>query len=283
MKKIHLSHRLALFFTVLTLSIFVSAQTKITVLHTNDTHSQIEPIGRRCNASPLANKGGYIRRATFVEESRKQDQDLLLFDCGDFSQGSPYYSLFRGQVEIQLMNVMKYDAVTIGNHEFDFGMENLLRLVRMAKFPFVCSNYDFSNSILKGQIKKHIILHRKGIKIGIFGLSPNPKGLISEKNCIGVTFKCPIEVANEEAKYLKEEGCDVVICLSHLGSIEEEGSYNDPLLIQKTKNIDMVLGGHSHTYFKSPKYYKNIDNKKVMLTQMGSMGAFIGKVTLTFE
>lgn len=182
------------------------------------------------------------------------------------------------------MNEMRYDAATIGNHEFDFGLKNLLRLVEMAKFPFLCANYDFSQTVLKGKVKKHIILTRKGVKIGVFGLSPELKGLIPADKCIGVGFEDPVKAANREAKFLKEkENCDLVICLSHLGSIEEELPYNDPILIKKSRNIDIVLGGHSHTFFKKPLYYKDLDGKEVMATQMGSKGAFVGKMILNFD
>lgn len=158
----------------------------ILVVHTNDTHSCIMPINPNYADTLQADKGGYLRRATLVSKLRNEDPDLLLFDSGDFSQGSPYYNIFKGDVEISLMNYMGYDACTIGNHEFDFGLENMARIFRMADFPVVCCNYDFTGTVLQDIVKPYIILNRKGIKIGVFGLSPKLDGLVSAENYKGV-------------------------------------------------------------------------------------------------
>ena len=271
---------------VLSFCFLISAQeTKdLLILHTNDTHSRVDPMSKRAKEVELADKGGYVRRATFIKEERKQDTDLLLFDCGDFSQGTPYYNMFRGEVEVELMNEMGYDAATIGNHEFDFGLDNMLRLYKMADFPIVCANYDFTGTVLEGVVKPYVILERKGIKVGVFGLSPKLEGLVQEKNCEGVVYNEPNEVANKIAEHLKnEEKCDVVICLSHLGW--KSGPNNpdcDELLIPNTRNIDVVLGGHSHSFFEKTLFYKNMDGVEIPLQQMGKNGIFVGKMDLKF-
>lgn len=264
---------------------FIIAQghKEIIILHTNDTHSRIEPMPDNLPDKELAGTAGAVRRATYIEQIRKGASPVLLFDCGDFSQGTPYYNLFKGEVEIALMNAMGYDAATIGNHEFDFGLENLARLYRMAQFPVVCSNYDVTGTVLEGLVKDYIIIEKDGIKFGIFGLSPVLDGLVQEKNCKGITFKDPMAEAQRVANILKEqEGCDVVVCLSHLG-YESTAPLSDVELISQTRNIDLVLGGHSHTFFDKPIWIKNLDGKEIPVQQMGKNGSYIGKFTLTFN
>lgn len=260
-------------------------QKELWILHTNDTHSRIDPVEKNNPIAAQAGKGGYIRRVTYIKEARKEHKDLLLFDCGDFSQGSPYYNLFKGEVEIRLMNEMGYDAGTIGNHEFDFGLENMARLFKMADFPIVCANYDVKGTVLENVVKPYAILKRNGLKIGVFGLSPKLEGLVPQSNCKGITYLEPNEVANQVAYLLKnEEECDLVICLSHLGW--QPGLNNpacDENLIAHTRNIDVVLGGHSHSYFEKPIFYKNLDGKEIPLQQMGKNGLFVGQLKLTFQ
>lgn len=260
----------------------VAAQTKkITIYHTNDTHSRIEPISSS-SSSKFANKGGYIRRATLLDSLRERTPDLLLFDSGDFSQGTPYYNFYQGEVEVRLMNLMQYDAATIGNHEFDFGLENMARLFSMAKFPIVCANYDFSGTVLEELVKPYAICYREGIKIGVFGLSPRLEGLVQASKCVGVNFLDPIKKANEIASFLKnEEECDVVICLSHLGFKSSAlTAVNDQILVEKTANIDLVLGGHSHTFLETPEILKNSKGEDVVVSQMGKNGVFLGKIEI---
>lgn len=264
---------------------FLIAQShkEIIILHTNDTHSRIEPMPENLPDQELAGTAGAVRRAAYIEQTRNGTSPVLLFDCGDFSQGTPYYNLFKGEVEIALMNAMGYDAATIGNHEFDFGIENLARLYRMAKFPVVCSNYDVTGTALEGLVKDYVVIEKEALKFGIFGLSPVLEGLVQEKNCKGITFKDPIKEAQRVANILKEqEGCDVVVCLSHLG-YESTAPLSDVELISQTRNIDLVLGGHSHTYFDKPVWIKNLDGKEVPVQQMGKNGSYIGKFTLTFN
>ena len=262
----------------------VSAKGKkeLIILHTNDTHSCIMPLSENLADTMLAGRGGFLRRISMLREERKNNPDLLYFDSGDFSQGSPYYTLYKGDVEVGLMNMMGIDASTIGNHEFDFGIDNMVRLFKMANFPILCSNYDFSGTPLQGVVKPYTIIKRKGIKIGVFALNPELEGLVSEKNYTGVKFLDPAKVANEMASLLKKEKkCDVVICISHLGWTDE--SYSDQNVFSKTRGVDLVLGGHSHTYFDSLRYIKDVDGREIPVDQNGKHGIFIGKLTLTFD
>ncbi len=283
MKQNHISNRRVALICVLCLYVWLPAQSikELYIFHTNDTHSCIEPIGAHNPDTAQANKAGFVRRATFLKEMRKQHPDMLLFDSGDFSQGSPYYNIFKGDVEVSMMNEMGYDAGTIGNHEFDFGLDNMARLFRMAKFSIVCANYGVEGTVLEGLVKPYVILHRDGLKIGVFGLSPKLEGLVQQKNYEGLVYKDPIRCANKVAALLKEQKhCDVVICLSHLGW---KGRESDEVLISATKNIDVVLGGHSHSYFETPIYYKNLDGVDVPLQQMGKNGRFVGEIVLEFQ
>lgn len=246
---------------------------QLIILQTSDVHSRIEPINQKGDKN--YKEGGFVRRATFLNRFRKENEHVLLFDCGDFSQGTPYYNIYKGEVEVKLMNEMDYDACTIGNHEFDFGLENMARLFKMAAFPIVCSNYDLENTSLRGLVKPYIILERFGLRIGVFGLGAKPDGLIQADKCEGVVYKDPVQVSNETAALLKSEGCDVVVCLSHLGI------QTDERLIADTRNIDVVLGGHSHTFMKAPKTYLNADGKEVRLMHTGKNGVRVGRLDLT--
>lgn len=273
--------------TILTIAVAVTLTAaakgrQLLILHTNDTHSCVLPLNPNLADTMLAGRGGFLRRAAMIDQMRKEDKDLLLLDSGDFSQGSPYYTMFKGDVETELMNIMGYDAATIGNHEFDFGLENMARIFRKAKFPIVCANYDFTGTVVEGLVKPYVIIKRKGVRIGIFGLSPKLDGLVMASTCAGVRYSDPIKTANAVADKLKnEEKCDVVICLSHLGW--DEAGLNDMEMMAKTRNIDLALGGHSHSYFKTLNHVRNLDGKDVPNDQNGKHGIFVGKITLSLE
>ena len=252
---------------------------QLVVLHTNDTHSCILPLKQELTDTALAGRGGYLRRVNMIKEERQKHPDLLLIDSGDFSQGSSYYTMFKGDVEIGLMNQMGYDAATIGNHEFDFGLGNMARLFRMANFPIVCSNYDFTGSELEGIVKPYIVLRRQGLRIGIFAVAPKLQGLVSAKNYEPLVYLDPAETAQKMVDQLRQqEKCDLVICISHLGW--EVSDYPDERMIEKTSGIDLVLGGHTHTYFDQLKYANNRDGRPVPVDQNGKHGAFVGKLVL---
>ena len=279
MKRLHL-----IIFMALLSVVSVGAKTKkqLVVLHTNDVHSCIMPLNENLDNKDLAGRGGFIRRVNMIKEQRALHPDLLFFDSGDFSQGSGYYTLFKGDVEVGLMNQMGYDAVTIGNHEFDFGLENMARLFRMANFPIVCSNYDFTGTPCDGLVKDYITINRNGLKIGVFALGAPLKGLVANHNCEGVKFLDPAETAKKYVKLLrKQEKCDVIICLSHLGW--EISEYPDQQFIREIDGCDLVLGGHTHTYMPTLEYAPDKTGKMIPDDQNGKHGVFIGKLVLTFQ
>ena len=270
---------------LMTVGVTFAQQKQLYVLHTSDTHSRIEPL--EINSSDrYRGTAGAARRSAYINQMREQHPDLLLLDCGDIGQGTPYYNMFKGELEIEIMNQLGYDAMTIGNHEFDSGLENMARLFRLAKFPIVCANYDFKGTVVDGLVKPYIVLKRDGLKIGIFGLSPELEGLVSKANCEGVAFKDPATTANEMARLLRDKKkCDMVICLSHLGYDfgDTPEKYSDNVVFSQTHGIDLVLGGHSHTYMEKPVYLKDADGHTVTLFHTGKNGSFVGNYEITLN
>ena len=256
---------------------------ELTILHTNDTHSRIEPFDATDPSYP--DMGGAARRNAYFAQVRTEKENVLLFDCGDFSQGTPFYSVFKGEVEVELMNEMGYDAATLGNHEFDFGLDNLRKLIEEADFPFVCTNYDFSRTKLRRLVKPYLIIKKAGLRIGVIGLGACPDGLVQAKNYAGMKFVPPYGIAERTARYLKErKRCDVVICLSHLGmDCSANLPYCDRELVGSTSSIDLVLGGHSHTYMAAPEYVENAEGCAVPVMQLGKNGVYAGRFDLKFE
>lgn len=256
-----------------------SSTRQLLIVHTNDSHSCVEPLNPNLADTANADKGGYLRRAALLRDLRRDDPELLLFDCGDFSQGSAFYTLYHGDVEVGLMNMMKYDAATIGNHEFDFGLENMARIFRMAKFPIVCCNYDFTGTPVEGLVKPYIIIKRAGVRVGVTGVAPQLEGLVPAHSCEGVRYTDPIAAVQPVVDLLRNrERCDIVVCLSHLGW--QIAGVSDEELIPATQGIDVVLGGHSHTYFSSPQCLKNVNGKDVPDNQMGKNARYVGTMRL---
>lgn len=261
---------------LLTISCNAYSQKNLVILHTNDTHSRIEPLPETDKTSP--GKSGVVRRAKLIDQIRKENKNVLLFDAGDFLQGTPYFNLFKGEVEVKAMNLMGYDAATLGNHEFDYGLEILEKVVREANFPIVSSNYDFSQTALKNLIKPFIILKKDGVRIGVIGINIQPRGLIAAGNYEGMKFLDPVKTANEMAELLTTKyKCDMIVCLSHLG-------YNADLnLAESTRGIDLIVGGHSHTYMKEPAIRKNLDNKEVTIFQTNGRGVYVGRLDIELK
>lgn len=277
-----------LFFYSFILSFFcfyisLAEERKLFLVHTSDTHSCVEPISPNFSDSAQANKGGFIRRvALFRELKELHPENMLILDCGDFSQGSVYYNLFKGEVEVKLMNRMNYDAATIGNHEFDFGLENMARLFRMATFPIVCCNYDFTATPCEGLVKPYVVLERNGLRIGVLGVCPQPKGLIVGKNYEGMKYISPAIAAQPVIDRLRnEEKCDIVVCLSHLGW--GDGYEQDQDFISHTSGIDVLLGGHTHTYFTQAQYVTDKEGHQVVVDHTGKNARFIGTLELIIE
>lgn len=252
----------------------------LVILHTNDTHSQIEPE----IAGPKAGLGGYERREEYIKKIRNEHKNVLLLDAGDFSQGTPYFNIYKGDVEIELMNALGYDAACLGNHEFDNGQEEIARRAKNAKFPILCANYDLSNSPMNGYIKPYTIIEKAGKKIGIIGLLRNVTGLVSPKHFETIKFRNPIKVGDSLAYFLKnDKGCDLIIALTHMGC--DEGNATNPgdiLLAKESENIDIIIGGHSHTNLDDKLVINNKKGKEVIVLQSGERGEQIGRLDLWF-
>ena len=255
---------------------------RLVILHTNDTHSTIEPFPSKHSKFP--NMGGVSKRHTILQKIRSEEEHVLLLDAGDIFQGTPYFNTFNGELEMKLMSLLQYDAATMGNHDFDIGLEGFLNAQQFADFPFLCANYDFSETILSGKTKAYHIFHKAGIKIGVFGVGVALKGLVSEDKYGNTRYLDPISTANKIASELKSKACDLVICLSHLGFEYENKSINsDRKLAAETENIDIILGGHTHTFFDKPLVLKNIKNKDVLVNQVGWGGVYLGRIDIDVE
>ncbi|SFI08714.1 bifunctional metallophosphatase/5'-nucleotidase [Halpernia frigidisoli] len=260
------------------------ASRKLTVLHTNDQHSRIEPFDSSYTKNP--NQGGFARRASLIQSIRKEENNVLLLDSGDTFQGTPYFNFFGGELEFRLMSMMGYEASTLGNHDFDNGLEGFLKVQPNAKFPFICSNYDFKNTILDGQTVPYKILDKNGIKVGLFGVGIELEGLVGKKNYGETKYLEPVEIANHYADFLKnEKKCDLVICLSHIGYDyeNEPNKICDKKLAALTDNIDLILGGHTHTFLKEPEVFKNKSDKNVLVNQVGWAGLLLGRLDFFFD
>lgn len=258
------------------------AHQDIVVLHVNDTHSRIEPLPK--NAPRHADKGGMVRMDAYLREVRAENDNVLFLHSGDFVQGTPYFNLFKGKVEVETLNLMQVDAVAIGNHEFDYGLGVLKDLVVMAQFPVLATNLDFTETELDGLTHPYIILERGGVKIGLIGLSPDPDGLVAKDNYKGMVYLDPVESSNRVADYLRDtELCDLIICLSHLGYYTKENAMGDITLAKQTRNIDIILGGHTHGIPDKPVYVKNRDGKEVLIDQCGDRGIDVGRLDIRME
>jgi 5'-nucleotidase len=255
-------------------------ESKLVILHTNDTHSQIDPFP--ANHPKYPNRGGVARRAKLIDDIRSQEEHVLLLDSGDIFQGTPYFNLFHGELEMKLMSAMNYDAATMGNHDFDIGLDGFLQAKKFANFPFLCANYDFSNTILKDQTQAYKIFRKAGLKIGVFGIGIQLDGLVSADNFGQTVYMDPIETANRTAKELHDKGCDFIICLSHLGySYSDAKKPSDVKLAGENEYIDLILGGHTHTFMEAPSVHRNKQNKDTLIHQVGFAGLFLGKIEVS--
>jgi 5'-nucleotidase len=281
MIELRLKSNLFLFLVVFPL--LLSAQEKsLVVLHLNDTHSRIEPFPG--NDSRNADKGGIVRQEAYIREVRQEEKNVFVFHSGDFVQGTPYFNLFDGEIEMEAANRMKIDAACLGNHEFDNGLAFLSKMIRQTRFPFVATNLDFTGTPMEGLTQKYLILKRGGLKIGIIGLTINPDGLVAKQNYTGMKYSDPIESANRTADFLKKEkNCDWIICLSHLGYYPEGDRLGDVELAKNSRFIDLILGGHTHTFMQQPVRHTNLDGKEVVINQAGAYGINIGRLDIVWE
>lgn len=257
---------------------------KLTILHTNDQHSRIEPFDSSYSRNP--NQGGFARRAALIQKIRGEEKNVLLLDSGDTFQGTPYFNFFGGELEFKLMSMMGYDASTMGNHDFDNGLEGFKKVQPNAKFPFICSNYDFKNTILDGQTLPYKVFKKNGIKVGIFGVGIELAGLVGKKSYGETVYLNPVEIAQHYATFLRnEKNCDMVICLSHIGYDykNDPKKISDKILASQTDGIDLILGGHTHTFLPEPQTFINKSGKNVMVNQVGWAGLLLGRINFYFD
>lgn len=255
---------------------------KVCILHTNDTHSRIDPWPDNDPSYP--GMGGYARRASLIKQFRAAEENLLLLDAGDIFQGTPYYNLYGGEPELRLMSKMGYDAAAFGNHEFDNGLDGFKKVHHHATFPFLAANYDFSQTLLAGKIKSYTILEKAGKKIGIYGLGINPKGLVSRALYGDTKYLDPVGVASETEELLfKRHGCDLIICLSHLGFRYETDQVSDVVIAKNTRYTDIIIGGHTHNLLDPPEVVANQTDRNVTIAQAGFGGAYMGKLNVYFD
>lgn len=256
---------------------------KLTILYTNDQHSRIDPFPQ--NDAKHPGEGGFSKRAAVIEKIKKEEKNVLLLDAGDIFQGTPYFNYFHGELEYKLMSLMGYDAVTFGNHDFDLGVENIIKQMPHAKFDFINCNYNFDGTELKGhqKLSKHKVYKKGNLKIGILGVGIDLDGLIAPKQRQGLIYNNPIEQANKAAFTLRvQENCDFVICLSHLGYKYDSDKVSDIELAKSSENIDLIIGGHTHTFLGEPFKTLNRQGIEVQVTQMGWAGIWLGRIDLYF-
>ncbi len=255
---------------------------KLRVVHTNDMHYHLDPFPETDAEYP--GRGGLVRLASIVARYRKENPDMLLLDAGDMFQGTPYFNYYKGDLIVKIMSQMGYDAGTLGNHEFDNGLEDILSAIQVAQFPIVSSNYDFSDTILAGKTSEFQILKKAGLKVGIYGLGIELDGLVSRLNYGKARYMNPLDVALKMEKKLKfEHKCDLVICLSHLGFSYEHDKISDTKLAPQTHHTDLFIGGHTHSFLDKPSVFKNAEGKPVVVNQAGWAALEIGKIDFIFD
>ena len=255
---------------------------KLTLLHTNDLHSQIEPFDE--NHPRFAGRAGLARVAQFARSCRHENPNLLMLDAGDFFQGTPYFNFFGGEMILKMMTEAGYDAGTIGNHEFDNGLEGLHDPLPSAGFPLINSNYDFSGTILQGKFPRFRIFNKSGVKVGIYGLGIEFTGLVNARQYGGVRYNDPVEVALEMEKFLAiERKCDFVVCLSHLGLRYQHDKISDVALAPLTSHTDVIIGGHTHSFLEEPLMIQNAQGSMVVVNQAHYGGLVVGRLDFVFE
>ncbi len=254
---------------------------KLTILHTNDSHSRIDPFPVSDPKYP--GMGGFAKRAALIRKIKSIEKNVLVFDAGDVFQGSPYFNMYGGEVEFRLMSEMGYNAMTIGNHEFDNGLEGLAKQLKNASFPLISTNYDFSDTPLAGKTEPYRIFKVDGVIIGVFGLGIELEGLVSKKAYASTRYLDPLSKAAETARFLKKElRCDLVICLSHLGCSYRDKKVSDMVMAKQSRNIDLIIGGHTHTFIDNPYVFSNAEDKEIIICQVGWGGVKIGRIDYYF-
>lgn len=260
-----------------------NAKKHITILHTNDVHSHIDTFPT--DHSRYANLGGVAKRATLVDSIRKENPNTLLLDAGDIFQGTPYFNFYGGELEFKLMSMLKYDAATIGNHDFDNGIDGLFAQIPHANFELLSANYDFTNTVMAEHVKPYKVFMLDGIKIGVYGLGIELNGLVTKRLYQETEYLDPFEIAQDTETTLKEtEACDLVICLSHLGyEYKRESKPSDLSLAANTRYTDLIIGGHTHTFLDKPTIIKNKLEREILVNQVGCFGINLGRIDFYFD
>lgn len=261
----------------------VAGASDLVILHTNDTHSLIDPDDHGA--------GGVLQRKAIIDSVRAAEKNVLLVDAGDVVQGTLYFKFFRGDVEYPLMNMAGYDVMILGNHEFDNGMQEMADHYKTLKADRLSANYDFNGTPMQGLMKPWTIKKVDGKKIGFIGLNIDPASLISAQNYAGMGFTDPIEVANKTAAMLKKEkGCDLVVAVTHIGAIKENEKPTDYELAAASRDIDIIIGGHSHTVIRPdnstpdcPATALNADGRPVIVAQTGRYGKYLGYIKIDLD
>lgn len=256
----------------------LSSKKHITILHTNDVHSHIEPFSK--NDPRFANQGGVARRLTLINQVRLENPNTLLLDAGDIFQGTPYFNFYGGELEFKLMSMLKYDAATLGNHDFDNGIDGLYKQLPHADFQLLTANYDFSNTIMDGHTKPYTVFVKDGVRIGVFGIGIELMGLVNKRMFKETVYLDPIEIATDISATLRnQEHCDLVICLSHLGyDYANKDRVSDLILAKKTAGIDLIIGGHTHTFLEKPTIVQNNKESFALVNQVGWGGVKLGRI-----
>jgi 5'-nucleotidase len=267
--------------SIVPMNLMASKQTDyLTILHTNDVHSRLEPFPM--DGSKNAGMGGVAARAALIEKIRQEVSNVLLLDAGDIFQGTPYFNLYKGEPEIKAMSMMGYDAGTMGNHDFDGGLENFANQLQHANFPIIICNYDFKETAMENKCIPYKILKKENLKVGILGIGIELAGLVSDNLYEKTVYLSPIEKANETADYLKKQGCDMIICLSHLGDRYDDNKVSDEILAKECYDIDLIIGGHTHRFFDAPKIYSNRKGNDTIVNQVGWAGIQLGRLDYGF-
>ena len=260
----------------------LSAEVPVVILHTNDIHSQLEPFPSTDTKN--GNKGGILRWEALCRQVRAVEPNVLVFFSGDLVQGTPYFNFFKGEAEVAMLNYIKPTAATLGNHEFDNGVDQLATMLKGARFPIICTNYQVAGTPLSGLVRPWMVVRCGSLQIGVVGANLNLEGRIDKSKLMGVEYLDPIEIVEKTALWLREtKKCDMVVCLSHLGYEARGNAPDDLKLAARTRSIDVILGGHSHTFLKEPKVLKNLDGEDVVINQCGKSGVYVGRLDLMVE
>jgi len=261
--------------------LFTDTEEHLTILHTNDVHSHLDPFAE--DGSKNAGLGGVAARTALIKKIRSEEKNVLLLDAGDIFQGTPYFNMYKGEADIKAMSLMQYDAGTMGNHDFDAGIENFATQLQHANFPIIICNYEFTGNAMENKFIPYKIFQKGNIKVGVLGIGIELKGLVADDLYGKTVYREPIEKANSTADYLRKQGCDMIICLSHLGDKYKDDKVSDEILAKECFDIDVIIGGHTHNLFPEPRIYRNRRGGNTLVNQVGWAGMHVGRLDYSFS